>query len=317
MLFSPNNLYAWEKVPVPDYVDKKTKSPWNFYDDFENQKVGKAKLGRYRINDKGAGRKPFKIKQDPNGNKFIEVTVKHGWNKCCGSWVNTERAEFEAKKKRTLNKEIWYGFKMRLPTDFKYINDRVLITQFKNQFDPMKKSPLLGIRMYQNGNLLSLGGDTGGNAATKWNDKEYKKYSIRMIYLKKDMDWILHEAKKRGTDKIKLWKCNQKKPPEYCNEFGKSKRIKVSKLGEWTTYKIGIKNSKKKDGFVKVYKNDQLLMNYSGITFDWKGSYTGSLIRIGVYRDSDPSGKGYPPQSIHYDDFTIVSDKKTLDKYLN
>ena len=67
----------------------------------------------------------------------------------------------------------------------------------------------------------------------------------------------------------------------------------------------------------KVYKNDQLLMNYSGITFDWKGSYTGSLIRIGVYRDSDPSGKGYPPQSIHYDDFTIVSDKKTLDKYLN
>ena len=25
MFFSPNNLYAWEKVPVPDYVDKKTK----------------------------------------------------------------------------------------------------------------------------------------------------------------------------------------------------------------------------------------------------------------------------------------------------
>ena len=26
--------------------------------------------------------------------------------------------------------------------------------------------------------------------------------------------------------------------------------------------------------------------------------------------------EGYPPQSIHYDDFTVVSDKKTLDKYL-
>ena len=24
MFFTPNNLYAWEKVPVPDYVDKKT-----------------------------------------------------------------------------------------------------------------------------------------------------------------------------------------------------------------------------------------------------------------------------------------------------
>ena len=39
MFFSPNNLYAWEKVPVPDYVDKKTKSPWNFYDDFEDQNL--------------------------------------------------------------------------------------------------------------------------------------------------------------------------------------------------------------------------------------------------------------------------------------
>ena len=29
---------AWEKVPLPDYVDKKTKSPWNFYEDFEDQK---------------------------------------------------------------------------------------------------------------------------------------------------------------------------------------------------------------------------------------------------------------------------------------
>ena len=39
MFFPPNNLYAWEKVPVPDYVDKKTKSPWNFYDDFESKKI--------------------------------------------------------------------------------------------------------------------------------------------------------------------------------------------------------------------------------------------------------------------------------------
>ena len=69
---------------------------------------------------------------------------------------------------------------MRFPKDFKHINDRVLITQFKNQFDPMKKSPLLGIRIYQNGNLLSLGGDTGGNAATKWNDKERNSYSTRI-----------------------------------------------------------------------------------------------------------------------------------------
>ena len=88
-------------------------------------------------------------------------------------------------------------------------------------------------------------------------------------------------------------------------------------MGEWTTYKIGIRNSKKEDGFVKVYKDNQLIMDYQGITFKWKGNYKGTIIKLGPYRDTDPSGKGYPPQSIHYDDFTIVSDKKTLDKYLN
>ena len=35
----PITTYSWETVPVPDYVDKKTKSPWNFYDDFEDKKL--------------------------------------------------------------------------------------------------------------------------------------------------------------------------------------------------------------------------------------------------------------------------------------
>ena len=95
-----------------------------------------------------------------------------------------------------------------------------------------------------------------------------------------------------------------------------NKSFKSNPLGEWTTYKIGIHNSRKEDGFVKVYKDDQLIMNYEGITYDWNGNYTGSHIRIGPYRDSDPEKKGYPPQSIHYDDFIVVSDKKTLDQYL-
>ena len=86
------NAYGWEKVPIPDYVNKKTKSPWNFFDDFEDQKLGKVNLKKYEINNKGKGNKPFKIKQDTDGNKFLEITVKHGWNKCCGSWNNTERA---------------------------------------------------------------------------------------------------------------------------------------------------------------------------------------------------------------------------------
>ena len=68
--------YSWEKVPVPDYVNKKTKSPWNFYENFEDQKVGQVNLKKYHINDKGVGRKPFKIKQEPDGNKFLEISYR-------------------------------------------------------------------------------------------------------------------------------------------------------------------------------------------------------------------------------------------------
>ncbi len=344
--------YGWEKVPIPDYVNKKTKSPWNFFDDFEDQKLGKVNLKKYEINNKGKGNKPFKIKQDTDGNKFLEITVKHGWNKCCGSWNNTERAEFQVKGKKTLNKEIWYGFKVRLPKDFNHINDRVLINQFKNNFDNMKKSPLLGIRFYENGNKLDLGGDTGGRATIKWNKKEHKKHAIRYQYLKVNDSWVLNKIKERDTDYGNVSTCNNEnncsgceeyftrgiccydldgKPiwkkkgylnsgekPSFCNKIKKiKKKIEVNELGKWTTFKIGIKNSKKEDGYVKVYKDNNLIMNYNGITFDWKGNYYSSLIRIGLYRNSDPNGTGYPDQSIHFDDFIVVSDKKTLDKYLN
>ncbi len=43
----------------------------------KNKKKGKLKLKKLTINDKGAGLKPFKIKIDPDGNKYLEVTVKH------------------------------------------------------------------------------------------------------------------------------------------------------------------------------------------------------------------------------------------------
>ena len=80
MFFPPNNLYAWEKVPVPDYVDKKTKSPWNFYDDFEDQKFNKyihSSSKNYKTNRNKVGKKPYKFKKDPDGNTYMEVTVKH------------------------------------------------------------------------------------------------------------------------------------------------------------------------------------------------------------------------------------------------
>ena len=69
------------------------------------------------------------------------------------------------------------------------------------------------------------------------------------------------------------------------------------------------------DGFVQVYKDNELIFDYEGITYDWRGRYTGSYIRIGIYRDRK-FGIEYPDQSIHFDDFIVVSDEKTLDKLI-
>ena len=32
-------------------------------------------------------------------------------------------------------------------------------------------------------------------------------------------------------------------------------------------------------------------MDYKGVTFKWKGNYIGTIIRLGPYRDTDPSLK--------------------------
>ncbi len=50
---------------------------------------------------------------------------------------------------------------------------------------------------------------------------------------------------------------------------------------------------------------------------NWKGKYTGTNVRIGVYRHSGKQiGIEYPDQSIDFDDFIVVSDQKTLDQLI-
>ena len=171
-------------------------------------KIGKLRLKNLSINDKGKGLRPFKIKKDTKGNKYLEVTVQHGWNNdpYKSKKNSTERAEFQTRQKRALNKDIWIGFKVRVPKDFEHIDTRVLFFQFKNQFDPMRKSPLLGIRFYENGNAMVIGGDTGGSAGKSWNKEDYKKYSLRYKYLKKNGNWIIFQGKERNMSSIKLSK---------------------------------------------------------------------------------------------------------------
>lgn len=316
LLFYSNIVLAWEQVSVPDHVSNETSSPWNFFEDFENQTVGSIKLCGFSgqkkclrnlsINDKGRGKDPFKIVRENDGNQFLQITVKHGWNldpfKKKGQ--ETERSEIQTKQKRTIGKIVWVGFRMRLPSDFQHIDDRVLFFQYKNQHDPMKKSPLLGLAFYENGKRLDIGGMTGGNADKSFNEKEHKHYGIRIKYRKSSIGkWFVSKEKDTNSN--------------YRSrnfELTENESFEITKLGQWSQYKIGIHNSKNEDGFVKVYKDDQLIFSYNGVTYDWNGNYTGSYVRIGLYRDSGMQNDvEYPNQIIHFDNFTVVSDKRSLD----
>ena len=331
MCFPTGNTYSWEKVLVPDYVDKKTKSPWNFSEDFENQEEGKLKVANpkpsssnppsgggkeksfnqiFRLYDRGAGSKPYRIEKDPDGNKYLEVTVKHGWNNDPlkeGSGKETERAIFETKQRRTLNKEIWIGFKTRLPEDFKHTTDgRVTFFEFKNRLVSMKTAPLVRISFDDAGKTLKIIGSTSGNGFNRRSKEDNIKHRINIKYKKNGSNWFVRNEKTRGEKKIKN---NFKLTP--------NKTFSVTQLGEWSTYKIGIYNTKDDDGFVKVFKDNKLIFDYKGITSDWKEKSTGTNVRIGVYRDSGKQiGIEYPDQSIHFDDFIIVSDEKTLDQLI-
>ena len=61
------------------------------------------------------------------------------------------------------------------------------------------------------------------------------------------------------------------------------------------------------------------MFDYNGVTYDWRGKYDRSHIRIGLYRDrvcGDWDCISYPDQTIHFDDFIVVSDEETLDRYI-
>jgi hypothetical protein len=70
MCFTSGNSYS------------KTRSPWNFFETFEKRREGRLRINKnkFTINDKGTGLKPFIIQKESDGNKYLAVTVKHGYN---------------------------------------------------------------------------------------------------------------------------------------------------------------------------------------------------------------------------------------------
>ena len=262
--------------------NKNKSSPWNFHADFED-KSWRAKLSP---NDKGMGWIPFKIIEE-DGNKFLSVTVKKGWNSDKG-YKNkpTERSELQTSKRQSFGKEVWYGFKIKKPSDTKLIYDRTLISQLKQQ--TRNANPMVSIKQRLPNNsiiALSVCGKAGGVGGREIGGLYVSRYytdTINTINLSCRNKLIEARYKMRNKDVF-------------------DKLLST----DWKTVVIGTYITNTDKGFIKLFLNQKPIFDYEGPTYGWS-SVVGSYVRIGIYRNGYRYG-GHPPQTLHYDDFVIGS----------
>ena len=263
-------------------------SPWKFHLDFEDNSW----KGKLTPNDKGMGWVPFKIMEE-DGNKFLSITVKEGWNTDRNHRNNpTERSELQTSKRQSFGKDVWYGFKIRKPLETTFINDRMAITQFK-QRTRTRPSPMISM---------------GRKNSMQYNTDSYISISIcgksSKLGSRTSMRYNFNAP-------IKLT-CNKKSVQSEI-KFNNTKPFQNFITTKWKTIVIGAYVTNTNNGYMKVYLNQKLIYDYKGPTYGWS-NVVGSNVRIGIYRDGN-SYKGYPPQTLHYDDFVIGS-KEDVTKVL-
>lgn len=257
-------------------------SPWNFYANFEDNSW-KSKL---TPNDKGRGWGPYKIIEE-NGNKFLSITVKSGWNWDRGSGgKSTERSELHTTRRKSFGKEVWYGFKIKKPEETKLIFDRLLISQFKQMARNGKVSPLFKIlqRVPDKSSVgISICGMSGGPGS--------KEIGSNL------------SGSERHTDVLNFYCGDDLIEGNYT--FQNKDIFDQLFSADWKNVVVGTYVINNEQGFIKIYINKKLVFDYKGPTYGWS-NVVGSYVRIGPYRNGKRYGK-HPPQTFHYDDFVIGS----------
>jgi hypothetical protein len=238
----------------------------------------------------GVGSDRYEIQKEENGNSYMSITVKKGWGSDYGTNKNpTERSELETQKLQTFGKEVWYGFKVKVPSGHQIIRDRFLITQFK-QRTRTRPSPMVCIYQYGPKDVrvgLSICGKSGGIGSYQTRSKHEGTRSMRC-----GNQWI-----------------------EPVLNFSPTEEFKEFLTENWSNIVIGSYVTNKNDGFVQIYFNKELIYDYRGPTYGWS-KIVGTNVRIGIYRDGDPFGDSYPPQTVHYDDFVIGSTQDEITNIL-
>ena len=164
-------------------TQKDKNSPWQFKLDFEDDSW---KILKPHGN--GVSWQQFKIIDEQNGNKYLAITVSHGIGRDEGSsGAPTERAELHPGTKQTFGKEIWYGFRVKVPKTHEVIADRLLISQFKiMQKENKPQFPALSIKNhYYEPEYLQIGFHfcTGAKQSSdvKFGKNKNKKCAQRLL----------------------------------------------------------------------------------------------------------------------------------------
>ncbi|MEM8753982.1 MAG: heparin lyase I family protein [Pseudomonadota bacterium] len=239
-------------------------------------------FGTLSANDKGAGAAPFSHVPDGAGGRAAAITVARGDNPDRGAEDVTERAELALPAFDGRRGETWFGFRVRAAPGFPQIDDRLVFAQLKHQIREARPSPLVALRIYDEGRRLKIGGQVGP-------DDKYGA-SFRL----KNGRYV-----SRRSDDPRLTLAPEAGPPVVADR--------------WTTYLIGAQSASDGSGWIEVWRDGARLLRFDGATFDWPHArFKETVARIGPYRDAGPA-PGHPPQTLIYDDVALAATRADLE----
>ena len=225
-----------------------------------------------------SGFNPVEFKVDENGDHFVALTSRKGLN----SHLNRGQ---------------------------KYIKDRVELGTPYYYGDIRNREIWWGFRVKLPKNVFY------NKEQDKAGEKHIMISQIKFIYKGKGITYHPHF-------KFNFYPNDDGTYIQVRNKSGKNnfylKPFKSISSVEWTSYKIGIYVSENnKNGWVKFYRNGNLLFKFQGDTYSHDGGrYKHSNVRIGVYRTSGIKGIDEieaDSDTLHFDDFIVASTEEIID----
>jgi hypothetical protein len=132
-----------------------------------------------------------------SGRRSARITVKEGEIEQVGDdGKRTERAELDSGNLPVLGRDVWYGFSLLLPPGFPVVDNRLVITQFKQS--DVEGTPLVAQRFRAGRHTLTIRSLRDGGSA--------RTYRLPELRLGHWVDMVYHLRYSTGDDgRIEVW----------------------------------------------------------------------------------------------------------------